>query len=152
MPGLYRVVEGRLDLLEAIRAVEGPDRGALATFCGVARDHHAGRRVLALEYHAYTTMAERVLRQIGGEVSERFGTPHSAILHRIGALDIGETSLVVAVAAAHRREALAGCAYAIERVKALAPIWKKERYDGEAAWIEGDVVVPDRPAPPKARR
>ncbi len=152
MPGLYRVVPGRIDLSEAIRTVEGPDRGAIATFSGVARDHHAGRRVLGLEYHAYATMAERVLRQIGGEVSERFGTPHVAILHRIGALEIGETSLIVAVAAAHRREALAGCAYAVERVKALAPIWKKERYDGDASWIEGPVAVPHAGARPADRR
>lgn len=141
MPGLYRIQKEPLDLDEAIRAVAGPDRGAIVTFLGVARDHHAGRRVLGLEYHAYETMAEHVMRQIGRDIAERFGTPHAAILHRIGALSVGETSLIVVVAAPHRREALAACSHAIERVKALAPIWKKERYEGGSAWIEG----PDGP-------
>src|SRR5437867_3883587 len=136
MQGLYRVVDEPLELHEAIRAVEGPDRGAIAMFLGVARDHHAGRRVLGLEYQAYRPMAEHVMRRIGREIAERFGTPHSAILHRVGALSVGETSLIVAVAAAHRRQALAACAHAIERVKALAPIWKKEHYEKDSAWIE----------------
>jgi len=141
--GLYRVVEGPLDPREAIDAISGPDRGAIATFLGVARDNHAGRRVLGIEYHAYPEMVEHVMAEIGREVAERFGTPHTAILHRIGVLAVGETSVIVAVAAAHRREALAGCAHAIERLKALAPIWKKERYEEEdAAWIEGSERVP----------
>jgi molybdopterin synthase catalytic subunit len=142
VPGLYRIVEGPIDLGEAVRAVSGPDRGAVATFTGVARDHHAGRRVVSLEYHAYAAMAEEVMRAIGSEVAERFGTPHVAILHRTGPVPIGEASVIVAVAAPHRREALAGCAHAIERLKAIAPIWKKEHYEGGAAWIEG----PDRDA------
>ncbi|HKN46888.1 MAG TPA: molybdenum cofactor biosynthesis protein MoaE [Candidatus Polarisedimenticolia bacterium] len=151
MAGLYRVVEGPLDLREAIGAVSGPDRGALATFLGLARDHHAGRRVVGLEYHAYPEMVERVMKEIGLEVAERFGTSHTAILHRIGVLVVGETSVIVAVAAAHRREALAGCAHAIERLKALAPIWKKERYEGESAWIEGSEQVPPATAGPTGR-
>lgn len=137
MAGLYRIADGPLDLDEAVAAVRGPDRGAVATFVGVVRDHHAGRRVLRLEYHAYAEMALEVLRSIGREVSERFGTPHVAILHRVGALRVGDASVVVAVAAPHRREALAACAHAIERVKRSAPIWKKEYYEGGTAWIEG---------------
>lgn len=137
VPGLYRIVPGPVDLAEAIRAVAGPDRGAIATFTGTARDHHDGRRVVSLEYDAYLPMAEDVLRAIGREVEERFGTPHVAILHRVGPVAPGEASVVVAVSAAHRREALAGCAHAIERLKATAPIWKKERYEGGEAWIEG---------------
>ncbi len=140
MAGLYRIVPGPLDPGEAIRAVQGPDRGAIATFMGVARDHHAGRSVLRLEYHAYTEMAERVMRRIGREVEERFGTPHVAILHRTGLLAIGEASVIIAVAAPHRREALAGCAHAIERLKALVPIWKKEYFQGGVDWVEGPPV------------
>jgi MoaE-MoaD fusion protein len=145
VPGLYRIVDGPIDLLEAVGAVAGPDRGAIATFTGSARDEHAGRRVLALEYHAYAPMAEQVMRAIGQEVTERFGTPHVAILHRVGRLAIGEASVVIAVAAAHRREALSGCAHAIERLKALVPIWKKEHYEGGVSWIEGPGPL-DRPA------
>jgi len=135
--GLYRIVRGPLQIEEAIGAVAGPDRGAVATFTGVARDHHLGRRVLSLEYHAYEAMAEDVMRAIGREVAERFGTPHVAILHRVGRVEIGEASVVIAVAAAHRREALQACAYAIERLKTSVPIWKKERYAGGTSWIEG---------------
>ncbi len=141
MPGLYRIDERPLDLQGAIRAVAGPDRGAIATFVGITRNHHDGRSVRFLEYDAYPEMAEIVLRDIGREVEARFGTPHIAILHRIGRLEVGETSVVVAVAAAHRREALAACAHAIERVKASAPIWKKEHYADGAAWIEGSDSV-----------
>ncbi len=137
MPGLYRIVERPLDLQEAIRAVSGPDRGAIATFIGTARDRHHGRPVRSLEYHAYVPMAETVMRQIGQEIQSRFGTPHVAILHRIGRLDIGEPSVIIAVAAAHRREALAACAHAIERLKEIVPIWKKEHYADSAQWIEG---------------
>ena len=136
-PGMFRIVAGDIRLETAVRAVEGPDRGAIATFSGMARAHHAGKRVLSLEYHAYPEMAERVFRAIGEEVASRFGTPHVAILHRTGRLEIGETSVVIAVASAHRREALAGCAHAIERVKAIAPIWKREYYEGGSTWIEG---------------
>jgi molybdopterin synthase catalytic subunit len=141
-PGLYRVVAGEIRLETAVRAVQGPDRGAIATFSGTARDHHAGKRVVSLEYHAYPEMAEKVFRAIGAEVASRFGTPHVAILHRVGRLETGETSVVVAVASAHRREALAGCAHAIERLKAIAPIWKKEHYEGGSTWIEGPDPAP----------
>ena len=140
--GPCRVVEEVLRLEEIIAAVSGPGLGAVATFSGVVRDHHDGRRVLRLEYHAYVPMAERVLREIAAEVASRHGTAHVAIVHRIGSLQIGATSVVIAVAAAHRREALAACAHAIERVKALAPIWKKEYYEGGASWIEGTGTEP----------
>jgi molybdopterin synthase catalytic subunit len=134
---LWRITEDPIRPEELTRAVQGPDRGALATFAGVVRDHHAGRAVLRLEYHAYLAMAERVLGEIAEETSRRFGTPHVAIVHRIGRLEIGETSVLIAVAAAHRREALAACAFAIDRVKERAPIWKKEYYRDGAVWIEG---------------
>ncbi len=142
VPGLYRIQDGPLDLQEAVRAVGGPDRGAIATFLGAARDHHGGRGVVRLEYHAYRPMAEAVLREIGEEIRERFGTPHIAILHRVGTVPIGEASVVIAVASAHRREALEACARAIERVKAIAPIWKKEHYRDGSRWIEGSSADP----------
>ncbi len=141
MPGLYRILDRPLDLDEAVRAVAGPDRGAIATFLGIGRDHNAGRKVLRLEYQAYPAMAERMMREIGDEVAERFGTPHVALVHRIGPVGVGEISVIVAVASAHRREAMAGCAQAIERLKAVVPIWKKEYFQGGAAWIEGPAGI-----------
>jgi len=142
LAGLYRIVERPVDLQEAIRAVAGPDRGAIAAFIGTARDHHDGRPVRALEYDAYPEMAERVMQDIGRETEARFGTPHIAILHRIGRLQVGDPSVVIAVAAEHRREALAACAHVIERVKEIVPIWKKEHYADSAAWIEGSGSTP----------
>ena len=132
-----RITDQAIDPREAMAAVAGRDRGALATFAGVVRDHHAGRRVVRLEYQAYAPMAERVFLAIAADIARRFGTPHVAILHRVGPLEIGETSVFIAVAAAHRRAALAACAWAIDRVKARAPIWKKEFFADGASWIEG---------------
>lgn len=148
MPGLYRIQEQPLDLDEAVRAVAGPDRGAIATFLGVGRDHNAGRAVLRLEYHAYPEMAERIMREIGEEVALRFGTAHIALLHRVGTVLVGEISVIAAVAAGHRRQALEGCALAIERLKAAVPIWKKEYFEGGAAWIEGPVGPGSPPGSP----
>ena len=141
MAGWYRIVEGSLDLAEAVRAVGGPDRGAIATFIGTARDHHDGKPVRSLEYQAYAAMAEEVMRAIGREIETRFGTPHVAMAHRVGPVAPGEASVIIAVAAAHRREALAGCAHAIERLKQSVPIWKKEHYADGSAWIEGPPPV-----------
>ena len=117
--------------------VAGPDRGAVATFAGVVRDHHEGRRVLRLEYTAYEEMASRVLAAIVDEAALRFGTPAIAVQHRLGPLEVGETSVVVVAAAAHRKEALAACAWIIDEVKARAPIWKKEFGEQGIFWIEG---------------
>ena len=137
-----------------VRALEarvlGPDRGAVATFAGVVRDRHEGRRVLRLEYTAYEGMAERVLAAIVDEAAQRFGTPAIAVQHRLGPLAVGETSVVVTAAAVHRREALAACAWVIDEVKARAPIWKKEFGDDGVFWIEGPGSCPGRanaPAP-----
>jgi molybdopterin synthase catalytic subunit len=138
----YRVVAGPINVQQAVDAVAGPDRGAIATFIGTTRNEHAGRRVLRLEYQAYSGMAEAVMREIGREVAERFGASGVAILHRVGTVLVGEASVIIAVSAAHRREALAGCAHAIERLKASVPIWKKEFFEGGDSWIEGAEGAP----------
>jgi molybdopterin synthase catalytic subunit len=132
-----RLTADPLDPRQAEEAVRGPDRGALATFHGIVRDHHAGRRVVRIEYHAYVPMAEAVLQEIAGEAAGRFGTPHIAIHHRTGNLSVGDISLLVAVSAVHRKEALAACSWIVDRVKERAPIWKKEFGEGGAFWIEG---------------
>lgn len=132
-----RLTTDPVDPRLAEAAVAGPDRGAVASFLGVVRDHHAGRRVRRIEYHAYAPMAEAILAQVATEAEERFGTPHVAIVHRTGNLRVGEVSLQVAVAAVHRREALAACAWIVDEVKARAPIWKKEFGDDGTFWIEG---------------
>jgi molybdopterin synthase catalytic subunit len=132
-----RLITDPVDPRLAEAAVGGPDRGAVAGFLGVVRDHHAGRRVRRIEYHAYAPMAEAILGQVAAEAAARFGTPHVAIVHRIGDLGVGEISLHVVVAAVHRREALAACAWIVDEVKARVPIWKKEFGEGGTFWIEG---------------
>jgi molybdopterin synthase catalytic subunit len=141
-----RLTTEPIDPRRAEDAVAGPDRGALASFLGVVRDHHEGRRVTHLEYHAYVPMAESVLEEIAAEAAARFGTPHVAIVHRTGTLHVGEVSLQVVVAAVHRREALEACAFVVEEVKARAPIWKKEFGDDGTFWIEGPHGRPAAPA------
>ncbi|MEZ4506307.1 MAG: molybdenum cofactor biosynthesis protein MoaE [Thermomicrobiales bacterium] len=117
--------------------------GALVTFAGTVRDHARGKSVTALEYEAYPPAAEKMLEQIGAEILERWGLRNVAIAHRYGLLQVGETSVVIAVSSAHRDAAFDACRYAIERIKVLVPIWKREVYEDGAVWIgsEGEYQV-----------
>ena len=128
------------DPLHAAAIVDGLKEstdGATLTFEGIVRDNNLGRQVLFLEYEAYPEMAESVLRRIGRETLEDFDISAIALWHRTGRLDIGETSLVVAVASPHRRAAFDACREAVEKVKALAPVWKREVWDGGSEWLRG---------------
>lgn len=124
---------------------EGP--GAVSVFVGLVRDRHAGRRVEYLEYEAYEPLARRSFERIAGEITARVPDAVVAIHHRVGRLGIGEASVVIAAASAHRAEACAACRYAIERIKQIAPVWKHERFAGGAAWVEGATAQPDDEAP-----
>ena len=110
----------------------------MATFAGVVRDNSQGRTTQYLEYDAYASMAEKKLAEIGEEVQARWDVDRVAILHRVGRLEIGEISVLIAVSAAHRGPALEGCGYAIDRLKEVVPIWKKEVWADGEAWIEGN--------------
>jgi MoaE-MoaD fusion protein len=115
--------------------VAHPGAGAIATFIGTVRDHGRGRAVTHLEYEAYAPAAELTMAQIGDEIRERWGIDHVAITHRVGSLAVGEASVVISVASAHRDAAFEACRYAIERIKEIVPIWKKEHYADGAAWL-----------------
>ncbi len=129
-----------LDLSALIKRVAFPGAGAILTFSGVVRDNAHGKSVDHLEYEAYPEMAEQSLRDIIAEIHARWGDVRVAMAHRIGRLNIGEASLIIAVAAPHRPEAYAASRYAIERIKAILPVWKKEfAADGEH-WVEGPVA------------
>ena len=117
--------------------------GAVTTFVGLVRDHNAGRRVLWLEYEAYEPLAVKSFRQIEAEARERWPSAGLAIHHRTGRVAIGEASVVVAAASAHRADAFAASRYAIERLKQIAPIWKHEHFEGGEVWIEGATADPD---------
>jgi len=110
--------------------------GAVVTFDGIVRDNFDGRSVRALEYEAYAEMAEKKMAEIGTEVQRKFEVGEIAIVHRLGHLEIGESSIVIAVAAPHRHAAFEACAYAMDRVKEDVPVWKKEFFaDGDAHWV-----------------
>lgn len=132
---LFRVGPEPLDAREVEALVETGSAGAIVAFTGVVRDRARGRAVVALEYEAYRPAAEAMLGQIGDEIAARWGIDRVAIAHRTGRLAVGEASVVIAVASPHRQEAFAACAYAIERLKEIVPIWKKEQYDDGATWI-----------------
>jgi MoaE-MoaD fusion protein len=122
--------------IEALeRAVADPSAGATVTFAGATRNGNAGRRVLRLEYEAYEPMALSEMRKLAHEAGARFKIVRIAIQHRIGFVDIGETSVAIAVSAAHRAEAFDACRFAIDRLKEVVPVWKKEYFEGGEVWI-----------------
>ena len=137
MPPVAVITSTPLTVEAAIHAVEGPGSGAVATFLGLVRDRNVGRTVLWLDYEAYAPLAEKALELIVQEAQARWAGARMAIHHRTGRLDIGETSVVIAVATPHRADAFAACRYAIERIKQIVPIWKHEHFDGGEVWIEG---------------
>ena len=127
-----------LDPARLMGRVGAPEDGAALVFLGTVRNHADGRPVSGMQYEGYEEMALEVLRRIAGEASERFSTPHLAVAHRLGALEIGEISVVVAVSSPHRAEAYGASRYVMEEIKRRLPVWKKEFYnDGAARWVRG---------------
>ncbi len=146
---LFRVTPEPLDPRRLYEAVRADESGAVVLFHGVARNESEGRRVVALEYDAYPSMAERKLREVAGDVRARWPVTGIAVHHRTGRLAIGEASLLVAVSSPHRREAFEACHYAVDRIKQIVPVWKKEIWeDGAGEWVAGHRV--DVPAPAEA--
>ena len=117
--------------------------GAVAAFLGVVRNHNLGRSVRYLEYEAYVPLAQKSFERISAEVDARWPGVRLALHHRVGRLEIGEASVAIAAASPHRADAFAACRYAIERVKQIAPIWKREFFEGGDVWIEGATADPD---------
>ncbi len=139
-------------LHEGVEGRGGAD-GAVVTFLGLVRNHNAGRRVRYLEYEAYEALALKTFELIAGEADRRWPRARLALHHRTGRLEIGEASVAIAAASPHRADAYAVCRYAIERVKQIAPIWKREYFDGGEVWIEGAVADPaDEAARAEAER
>ena len=140
---LLAIVREPLDAARVTAAVAGAADGAVVVFVGVVRNHNAGRRVRYLEYDAYEPLAMKVFERIAGEARDLWPGVTLAVHHRIGRLQIGEASVAIAAASAHRADGFAACRYAIERVKQIAPIWKHEFFDGGEVWIEGATANPD---------
>ena len=132
---MFRIVEGPIDELALEDEVRTDADGAVIVFRGVARRQSRGREVVHLEYEAYPEMAEKVMAQIGEEMKTRWPITRVAMVHRTGVLDIGQASVVIAVSAPHRSEAFAATQYAIDRLKEIVPIWKKEVWSDGSQWI-----------------
>jgi molybdopterin synthase catalytic subunit len=133
---MFHVTIEPLSVQQVNDLVKRPTDGAVVTFDGIVRNNFDGRPVRCLEYEAYAAMAEKKLAEIGAEVQQKFAVGEIAMMHRIGRLEIGESSIVIAVAAPHRHAAFEACAYAMDRVKAEVPVWKKEFFaDGADHWV-----------------
>ncbi len=124
-----------IDVEELEHEVAHPAAGAIVTFAGTTRRDNVGRSVLRLEYEAYEPMALSEMRKLAHEAGQRWKIVRIAIHHRIGVVEIGETPVAIAVAAAHRAEAFDACRFAIDRLKEVVPIWKKEYFEGGEVWI-----------------
>jgi molybdopterin synthase catalytic subunit len=144
----FRIVDEPIDATELGNMVRSDADGAVCVFLGVARKYSRGREVVHLEYEAYPEMAEKKLAEIGDEIRVKFGAERVAILHRTGVLKIGEASVGIAIATPHRAESFQACQYAIDRLKQIVPIWKKEVWSTGEQWIGWEGEAPaDTPAP-----
>lgn len=133
---LICLVDRPIDLNALLTFVQTPEAGAIVTFLGTVRQHSRDKRVTALTYEAYLPMAERELRRITEEVREKWPVSKVAIVHRIGTLSVGEVSVAIVVSAPHRADAFAAARHIIERLKEIAPIWKREHFvDGSTEWV-----------------
>ncbi len=129
------ITHDALEVGVAVGLVQHAGAGAIAIFVGTTRDHTGDRRVLRLEYEAYRPMADDQLQLVADEMRAQWELTGVAIHHRLGKLEIGEASLVVAVSSAHRQAAFEACHFSIDRIKQIVPIWKKEFFEGGAVWV-----------------
>jgi molybdopterin synthase catalytic subunit len=136
-------VDALSSAVAAVSATRGEGCGAVTSFAGLVRAHHQGRAVTYLEYEAYDALALKTFEQIQTEAAEFWPDVVVGIHHRTGRLEIGEASVVIAAASAHRAASFEVCRYVIERIKQIAPIWKHEYFEGGAAWVEGAMADPD---------
>ncbi|MGC9398185.1 MAG: molybdenum cofactor biosynthesis protein MoaE [Anaerolineae bacterium] len=135
----FAITTEPLSVEEIVEALKAPTVGGITTFVGVVRGETAGRRTRYLVYEAYPEMAVEQLQRIGAEIRERWPTVCDvSIVHRIGRLEVGETIVVIALAAAHRAELFDATHYAIDRLKEIVPIWQKEVWEDGEAWKSGD--------------
>jgi molybdopterin synthase catalytic subunit len=144
---LYELVRAAIDPAALLQHVRAGQDGAIVTFDGFVRNEFHGRATQHLEYEAYEPMALAKMREIGTQIHEQFAIHRVAMVHRLGRLEIGETSVFIAVSAPHRAAAFDACRFAIDTLKRTVPIWKKEYFQDGAVWAEGEIP----PAAPKAK-
>ena len=137
-PDRIRLTREPIDGAALLATVKQPQDGALVVFDGVVRDNTRGRRTLFLDYEAYEDMALAQMRELAGEAARRFDVHAITIVHRLGRLEIGETSILIAVASAHRGAAFDACRFLIDTLKKTVPIWKREHFEDGAVWTDGE--------------
>jgi MoaE-MoaD fusion protein len=135
---LFELTRAPIRTEEIAKSMRAPEDGAAVVFDGFVRNNFRGRRTLYLEYEAYEPMAHAKIREIGAEMHQKFAVNRIAIVHRLGRLDVGETSVFIVVSAAHRAAAFEACRYAIDTLKRTVPIWKKEFFADGSVWAEGE--------------
>lgn len=138
---MVAILKSPIDVDEIIREVSTPRAGGIDVFIGTVRNHSRGRPVNQLEYSAYIPMAEKLMSAIEQELRAKWIVEGVALVHRIGVLQVGDVAVVTAVSAAHRDNAFEACRYAIDRVKAVVPIWKREHFAEGSAWVVGNHEV-----------
>ncbi len=137
----YQIIHQTIPTQEILAGLKRPEDGAVVLFEGIVRNNSRGKRTRYVEYHAYEPMALKKIAEIGERLKGMWEIDSAAIIHRLGRLEIGETSVLIAVTSAHRRPAFEACHYAIDLLKRIVPIWKKECFEDGELWIEGDVPV-----------
>jgi MoaE-MoaD fusion protein len=142
---MFEIVQDILDVRTLALQIASQSDGAIVTFSGIVRGTNQGKKVLFLEYEAYPEMAVKMMERIGTEISTTWGIEAVRVQHRVGRLNVGETSVVIVVAAPHRDDAFAACQYAINRLKRIVPIWKKEVFEDGEVWVEGPVETVEVP-------
>lgn len=145
---ICEIVREPIRAAEIVAALKAPSDGAVVVFDGIVRNHSGGRETLHLEYEAYETMALKKMREICEQTHRQFSIHRMAIVHRLGRLEIGATSVLIAVSAAHRAAAFDACRFAIDTLKRSVPIWKKEFFRDGAVWVEGAIPSTKPFAPP----
>jgi molybdopterin synthase catalytic subunit len=141
---VFKIVEQPIASDALYNSVLEDHNGAVVTFAGVVRNHSGEKRTDYLVYEAYKDMAEKKMAEVGDEVRARWQVGEVAALHRIGRLEIGEISVLIAIGSPHRAEAFEACRYYIDRLKEVVPIWKKEVGEDGEEWVEGPRAASDR--------
>jgi molybdopterin synthase catalytic subunit len=136
---IIQIVRRPIQTAEISARLKAPEDGATVVFEGIVRNQSGGRRTLYLEYEAYEAMALKQMEIIGEAMRNQFSVDSVALVHRLGRLEIGETSVLIAVSSAHRRAAFEACRYGIDTLKQTVPIWKKEYFEDGAVWAQGEV-------------
>ena len=147
---IYQLVREPIDLVALVRHVRAPEDGAIVTFDGFARNQSHNRPTLYLDYESYESMALAKMREIGVQLHEKYSIHRVAMVHRLGRLGIGDTSVFIAVSAPHRAAAFDACRFAIDTLKRTVPIWKKEYFEDGAVWADGE-LPPAPAATPRAK-